>query len=82
MFPPPKKKQKKLAVLSIRTVTALHPQDPKTAKVFVTSSAAQINELQGHAELFPQPGHPQNFMYVVVNPVRRDATVWYHAWCG
>ena len=26
--------------------------------------------------------HPQNFMYVVVNPVRRDATVWYHAWCG
>lgn len=57
-------------------------KDPKTNKVFVTSSAAQIHKLEGLAELFPNPSHPQNFMYVIVNPQRREVTVWYHAFCG
>eukprot|EP00040_Diaphanoeca_grandis_P011043 m.56518 g.56518 ORF g.56518 m.56518 type:complete len:267 (+) comp22257_c2_seq1:84-884(+) len=57
-------------------------KDAKSNQVFVTSLATQITELEGLAKLFPTEDHPQNFLYVVVNPTRREVVLWYHAWCG
>ena len=57
-------------------------KDAKSGKIHVTSVASKVDEAQGLFGLFPQKGHPQNFCYVVVNPLKREATVWYHAWCG
>ena len=57
-------------------------KDSKTGKIHVVSAAGRVDQAVGLTGLFPQEGHPQNFCYVVVNPVKREATVWYHAWCG
>jgi len=58
-------------------------KDAKTGAVHSTSVAIQIQSVDGLNSLFPQdPDHPQNFMYLIVNPARREATVLYHAWCG
>mmetsp|Transcript_26145 Transcript_26145/g.68627 ORF Transcript_26145/g.68627 Transcript_26145/m.68627 type:complete len:266 (-) Transcript_26145:249-1046(-) len=57
-------------------------KDPKTQKVRVTSMAVKIKAADGRSSLFPQDDHPQNFMYAVVNPTKREVSLWYHAWCG
>eukprot|EP00041_Stephanoeca_diplocostata_P018092 m.375439 g.375439 ORF g.375439 m.375439 type:complete len:265 (-) comp20918_c0_seq1:1922-2716(-) len=57
-------------------------KDPGTRKVHVTSMVAKILAVGGRQDLFPQDGHPQNFMYLIINPSKREVTVWYHAWCG
>lgn len=33
-------------------------------------------------QLFPIEEHFQNFMYVAIDPAKRQVTVWYNAWCG
>lgn len=60
-------------------------KDPKTKKVVVNSLACKIKKIEGmDQDLFPQGDidHPQDFCYLIVNPIRREATVWYYAWCG
>eukprot|EP00038_Savillea_parva_P027623 m.60679 g.60679 ORF g.60679 m.60679 type:complete len:266 (+) comp7969_c0_seq1:184-981(+) len=57
-------------------------KNPKTDKVQVTSVGCEIKAVDGRSSLFPQEDHPQNFMYVIINPTKREASVWYHAWCG
>lgn len=57
-------------------------KSPKSNKVQVTSVGCEIKSAEGRSSLFPQADHPQNFMYAVVNPTRREVSLWYHAWCG
>jgi hypothetical protein len=57
-------------------------KDPKTGKVHVSSVAKKVVATEGLVDLFPQPEHPQNFCYLVVNPTKREVVVLYHAWCG
>ena len=35
---------------------------------------------QDGMRLFPNEDHPQNWLYISINPVKRHVTVWYHAW--
>jgi len=58
-------------------------KDTKTGQVFCTSTVVKVTAAEGLGKLFPQDnGHPQNFCYLIINPTRRELTVWYYAWCG
>ncbi|KAJ3033366.1 hypothetical protein HDV00_006474 [Rhizophlyctis rosea] len=54
-------------------------KNPTTQKLQVASHVYQIkNAATSVSPLFPID-HPQNFMYISVDPVRRYVNVWYHA---
>eukprot|EP00050_Salpingoeca_kvevrii_P022439 m.126514 g.126514 ORF g.126514 m.126514 type:complete len:396 (+) comp9707_c0_seq4:4276-5463(+) len=57
-------------------------KDPSSGSVYVTSLAFSIQQVDGLPKLFPQDDHPQNMMFVVVDPNKRVATVLYNAWVG
>ncbi|KAI9141107.1 hypothetical protein BKA69DRAFT_427363 [Paraphysoderma sedebokerense] len=50
-----------------------------TSNLMIASHVYQIKNLESSvAPLFPME-HTQNFMYVSIDPVRRNVSVWYHA---
>ncbi|KAG4087784.1 hypothetical protein H8356DRAFT_1010305 [Neocallimastix lanati (nom. inval.)] len=54
-------------------------RDNKTKKLNVISMVYKINDLDSSiSPLFPIE-HPQNFMYLTIDPMNRYVTVWYHA---
>ncbi|KAJ3043621.1 hypothetical protein HK097_001707 [Rhizophlyctis rosea] len=54
-------------------------KNPTTGKLQVASQVYKIkNATTSVSPLFPIE-HPQNFMYVSIDPVRRYVNVWYHA---
>eukprot|EP00039_Didymoeca_costata_P033466 m.42496 g.42496 ORF g.42496 m.42496 type:complete len:278 (-) comp9886_c0_seq2:175-1008(-) len=58
-------------------------KDPKSGDIKVNSMACKLEKTEGLLDFFPQSiDHPQNFCYLIINPIRREATIWYYAWCG
>jgi len=54
-------------------------RDNKTKKLNVLSMVYKINDLDSSiSPLFPME-HPQNFMYLAIDPLNRYVTIWYHA---
>ena len=53
----------------------------KSGGAEVISAVYQVHTLQNEAgwKLFPNPDHPNNFLYLVVDPMRRVVNVLYHA---
>ena len=69
------KERKKIDERVFRSVT----KNPATGKLQVASQVYKItNAASSVSPLFPIE-HPQNFMYVSIDPVRRYVNVWYHA---
>eukprot|EP01137_Pigoraptor_chileana_P013944 Opistho-2@68024 len=55
-------------------------KDTVSGLLSVRSSVVSITEIEG-TELYPRADNPQNFFYLIVDPVKRHVTVWYNAWC-
>ncbi|ORX85063.1 hypothetical protein BCR32DRAFT_290923 [Anaeromyces robustus] len=54
-------------------------RDNKTKKINVISNVYKINDLDSSiSPLFPIE-HPQNFLYLTIDPLYRYVTIWYHA---
>eukprot|EP00049_Salpingoeca_infusionum_P017936 m.355043 g.355043 ORF g.355043 m.355043 type:complete len:257 (-) comp17166_c0_seq1:2035-2805(-) len=57
---------------------------PGSDVIFTTSFVYKVQSING-ASVFPRDTaseHPQNFMYVVISPATRKATILYNSWCG
>ena len=46
----------------------------------VSVSASCATETETEVQLFPKPGHKQNWCYLCVDPWRKHVTVWYHGY--
>jgi len=54
-------------------------RDSKTKKLNIISMVYKITDLESSlSPLFPIE-HPQNFMYLTIDPLNRYVTIWYHA---
>lgn len=59
-------------------------KDPKSGAVVVHSLVFKVSQVEDCPPLFPgdDQDHVQNFLYVIVNPLKRTISVLYNAWCG
>lgn len=55
-------------------------KDPETGEIKVISQVFLIESIEGLDKLFPVPYHPQNWFFVIVDPIHWHATLLYHQW--
>ena len=55
-------------------------RDSASGAIKVASHAFLVEAVEGLETLFPTPGHPQNWFFVVVDPVNWHVTLLYHKW--
>ncbi|XP_062511221.1 cilia- and flagella-associated protein 300-like isoform X1 [Corticium candelabrum] len=54
-------------------------KDPETRKLSVTSWIFKVEAYSGEAYVFPgKSPHRQNYCYLIIDPLKRHVTVWYH----
>jgi hypothetical protein len=54
-------------------------KDPATNEIYIRSTAIQILDIE-KANLYKVSNHPQNFLYLTIDPYQRHINVWYHKW--
>ena len=54
-------------------------KDSETKEIKVGSVVLQINGVDG-SDLFGDSVHPQNWMYVIIDPLHWHVNVWFHKW--
>ncbi|TNV76267.1 hypothetical protein FGO68_gene6052 [Halteria grandinella] len=55
-------------------------KDPETGEIKVMSQVFLIEQIDGLDKLFPMPYHPQNWFFVIVDPIHWHCTFLYHKW--
>jgi hypothetical protein len=55
-------------------------KDPDTGDIKVHSQVFLVEAIEGLDKLFPIPGHPQNWFFVIVDPIHWHVTFLYHKW--
>lgn len=55
-------------------------KDQDTGEIKVHSYVFQVKHIEGSSGLFPAAGHPQNFFYVIIDPLHWHCTLFYHKW--
>ena len=59
-------------------VTVAKDQDTGEIKVF--SQVFLVEAIEGLDDLFPEREHPQNWFFVIVDPIHWHVTLLYHKW--
>lgn len=54
-------------------------KDSETDEIKVGSLVFQIKKIDD-TEVFGDSDHPQNWLYVIVDPIHWHVNVWYHQW--
>merc|ERR1712023_197704 len=54
----------------------------ETGQVEITTQAYQVHHVEGAADLFPSPNAPNNWCLVLIDPVPRHVTFYYHGVVG
>ena len=54
-------------------------KDSETKEIKVGSIVLQISKING-SEIFEGSDHPQNWMYIIIDPVHWHVKAWYHKW--
>ncbi len=55
-------------------------KDAESGEIRVHSHVFQIESITGLDSLFPTKDHPQNWFFVIVDPVHWHVTFLYHKW--
>ena len=55
-------------------------KDPETGEIKVHSQVFLIEKIDGLDGLFPVAYHPQNWFFVIVDPIHWHVTLLYHKW--
>ena len=55
-------------------------KDPDSGEIRVVSHVFLVEQIDGLDKLFPVPYHPQNWFFVIVDPIHWHATFVYHQW--
>ena len=53
-----------------------------SSKVEITTQVYQVHYVEGAADLFPSPNAPNNWCLVLIDPVPRHVTFYYHGVVG
>lgn len=53
-----------------------------SGQIEITTLAYQIHKVEGCSDLFPSPYAPNNFCLMLVDPVQRHVTYYYHGFIG
>eukprot|EP01017_Pseudomicrothorax_dubius_P033633 TRINITY_DN451_c0_g1_i4.p1 TRINITY_DN451_c0_g1~~TRINITY_DN451_c0_g1_i4.p1 ORF type:complete len:252 (+),score=51.97 TRINITY_DN451_c0_g1_i4:61-756(+) len=54
-------------------------KDPTSGSIFVESNVFRVKAIDD-TQIWPEKSHPQNRLYVIVNPSIRQAVILYHKW--
>ena len=54
-------------------------KDQNTGSIYIRSIALQILNLE-NANIYKKSDHPQNFLYLIIDPYQRYVHLWYHKW--
>ena len=55
-------------------------KETDTGAMKVVSHALKVEAVEGLATLWPTKEHPQNWLYLTVDPVHWHVRVFYHQW--
>jgi hypothetical protein len=55
-------------------------KDSETGEIRVHSHVFLVESIEGLDKLFPMKGHPQNWFFVIVDPIHWHVTFLYHKW--
>ncbi len=54
-------------------------KDPNTGEISIRSIVLEILDVE-NSNLYKLKYHPQNFFYIIIEPVHRYVHLWYHKW--
>merc|ERR1711988_1012414 len=57
-------------------------KNPDNQQIEITTLAYQVNSVEGAGELFPNPYAPNNWCLILIDPVPRQVTYYYHGFVG
>ena len=56
-------------------------KDADSGEIKVQSYAFEIKGYsKGSVQFWPKEDHPQNWLYLTIDPFFRHVNIWYHAW--
>jgi hypothetical protein len=54
-------------------------KDPDSKEIVIRSIVLQIQDIE-KSNIYQIKGHPQNFLYLIIDPYQRNVHLWYHKW--
>lgn len=54
-------------------------KDPVSNEIIIRSIAVEILDIE-KTNIYKMKNHPQNFLYLIIDPYQRHVTLWFHQW--